>query len=131
MRIAGPTILVSFLLLLLCGAAAFYLYSEQAASVSVHRENITSAQVGNELKNTLIDLAGLLRSGKGPPEPLHRRIKVHLEKARELADPGVEKDLEERLEKSLQSYFDVYAARRGPDDRLPPEAVLEALAILE
>jgi two-component system, NtrC family, sensor histidine kinase HydH len=130
LRIAGPTILVSFLLLSLCAAAAVYLYRLQAFSAKVHRENVTSAQVGNDLKNTLVDLVALLRTGNSKVGALHERVRSQLEQARGLADPGREKDLEGRLERSVQRYLDLWEARaqrgtlRGADSQ-------EALRILE
>src|SRR5437762_13836010 len=102
LRIAGPTILVSCLLLSLCVAAAIFLYRQQAFSTRVHRENVTSAQVGNDLKSTLIDLVALLRAGSEKAGVLHKRIGAQLEQARRLADPGLETRLVDRLEASAQ-----------------------------
>jgi signal transduction histidine kinase len=130
LRIAGPTILVSFMLLTLCAAAAVYLYRQQAVSARTHSENITSAQVGNELKNTLIDLVALLRAGGDKADVLHQRIQDQLERARRLADSGLEQDLEARLEVSVRRYLDLWK-QQAPDGSLRGEAVQDALNILE
>jgi two-component system, NtrC family, sensor histidine kinase HydH len=130
LRIAGPTILVSCLLLSLCAAAAVYLYRQQAVSARVHRENVASAQVGNDLKNTLIDLVALLRTGTSKVGVLHERVRAQLEQARGLADPGREKDLEGQLEQSVQRYLSLFE-KRAQNGRIRGADLQEALQILE
>jgi signal transduction histidine kinase len=130
LRIAGPTILVSCLLLLLCAAAAVFLYQQQAFSARIHRENVSSAQVGNELKNTFIDLVALLRVGSEKVGVLHQRIRSQLDQARNLADTGVEKELVGRLDSTVQRYFKLWKAR-AQKERLQGAAAQEALEILE
>ncbi len=130
LRIAGPTILVSVVLLTLCAAAAIYLYQQQEVSARVHSGNVTTAQVGNELKNTLIDLVALLRVGGDKVGVLHQRIQGQLERARKLADPGQERELEARLEDSVRRYLELWKAQ-GAHGPLRGEAVQDALNILE
>ena len=133
LRIAGPTILVSFLLMLLCVAAAIFLYRQQASSAMVHRENVSSAQVGNDLKNTLIDLIALLRAGENPGNLLngmHQRIAEQLDQARKLADPGRETTLIDKLAASVQRYLAVWKGR-APGAALEESVVSQALEILE
>jgi signal transduction histidine kinase len=129
-RIAGPTILISFLLLLFCAAAASYLYNQQAASARVHTENVSSAQVGNALKNTVIDLAALLRAGNEEVGVLHKRVKEQLEQARRLADPGREKELIGQLEKAVDRHLLAWA-ERGSGTASRVLATHTALALLE
>ncbi len=131
LRIAGPTILVSCLLLLLCVVAAVYFYNQQDSSARIHRKDVTSAQVGNDLKSTLIDLVALLRAGGDKVNVLNEHIRTQLEQARGLADPGVERDLETKLEHTLKRYFQVYDANRSPNGRLRGAPAAEALALLE
>ncbi len=131
MRLAGPTIVVSFLLLLLCGVAAFYLYNEQAASASVHRETVSGADVGNELRKMLVELIAQLQAGGQTPEAIHQQIHAQLARARRLADTEEEKALEEKLEKSFAPYFALYREERTPDGHLRQEVVPQALFILE
>ena len=45
LRVAGPTVLMSLLLLGLCSAAAAFLYSQQATSADVLGENVTSVEL--------------------------------------------------------------------------------------
>jgi signal transduction histidine kinase len=129
LRIAGPTILVSFLLLTLCAAAAVLLYQQQAFSAKVHRENVTSAQVGNDLKNTLVDLITLLHASE-KVGVLHERIRGQIEQARKLADPGLETQLVGRLEDSVEDYLQVWRAH-AVEGRLKGAAAEKALQILE
>jgi C4-dicarboxylate-specific signal transduction histidine kinase len=127
LRIAGPTILVSCLLLVLCVAAAVYLYNEQAVSAKVHGANISSAQVGNTLKTTLTDLVDQLRAGKEDDVGrLHERIGEQLEQARRLADTKKELDLVAKLDAGLQHYFRTWDSR-GTD----PSAKARAIHVLE
>src|SRR5690242_13851198 len=102
LRIAGPTILVSCLLLMVCVAAAVFLYRQQASSAKVHGENVGSAQVGNELKGDLTTLAESLRDGQEDVAALHERINDRLEKAMRLADTKQERDLITRLDAVLR-----------------------------
>jgi signal transduction histidine kinase len=130
LRIAGPAILVSCVLLILCAASAVYLYQQQAVSAKAHSENVVSAQVGNELKNTLIDLAALLRAGGDKVGVLHSRIQEQLTRARRLADPGREQALEAQLERSMARYLRVWQAE-APGGVLQGKRLQEALSILE
>ena len=110
LRIAGPAIFVSLMLLSLCAVAAVFLYRQQASSAKVHRESVLSAQVGNDLKNTLIDLIDQLRVGGQKVGVLHRRIREQLVQARKLADPGLEQEMEDQLEKSVERYLALWKA---------------------
>ena len=62
-RIAGPTVLVSLLLLGLSIAAAVYLYKEQTLSDSDLGENVSSTQIAHDLDNTLYEI---LQNGNQP-----------------------------------------------------------------
>src|SRR5947209_3003924 len=105
LRIAGPAILVSSLMLLLCVAAAIFLYRQQASSAKVHGENVSSAQVGNTLKSDLTTLAVRLREGDENVTGLHKRIDEQLDQARRLADTREERDLIARLDAGLRHYL--------------------------
>src|SRR4051812_49465396 len=58
-RIAGPTILMSLLLLGSCITAAIYLHHQQSASVRILDEAIASRKIAGELLKALDDLADL------------------------------------------------------------------------
>src|SRR5438034_11297809 len=106
LAITGPTILVSLLLLALCSLAALYLNRQQETSAEILDENVSSTQVAHDMKNTLADLAALLRGGSEPdPLPLHGRIRDQLAHARDLADKEEERQLVGQLESCLDRYF--------------------------
>src|SRR5947209_1351689 len=71
LRAAGPTILLSLLLLSLCIAAAAYLYSQQASSAEVLNEDVSSNQVAHDLENTVDNLVRLLRDRNEHVDTLH------------------------------------------------------------
>jgi signal transduction histidine kinase len=130
LRIAGPSILVSCLMLLVCVVAAVYLYQQQAASQTVHGVNVGSAEVGNELKSDLTTLVEKLREGEKDVDRLHEQIKDRLDKARGLADTKQEKDLIARLDTSLQHYFDLWQ-QRGANPAGMEKAIKAARHVLE
>ncbi len=131
--ITGPTILVSLLLLALCSLAALYLYQQQETSADILQEDVSSAQIAHELKNTLTDLAALLRGAKGriEPDPLHNRIREQLSQARSLADKDEERQLVGQLESCLDRYFRSWESRRGAPQEQRDQAKAECLKILE
>ena len=79
--IAGPTILVSLLLLALCSLAAVFLYKQQETTADSLEENVNSTQVANDLKNSLADLVELLPNGQEKVVELHQRIRGLLKQA--------------------------------------------------
>jgi signal transduction histidine kinase len=130
LRIAGPAIVVSFLLLSLCAAAAIFLYQQQASSAKIHSESIVSAQIGNDLKNTLIDLIDQLSVGGQKVGVLHKRIREQLAQARKKADPGHEQEMAAQLAASVERYLALWKV--GPAGvSLQGGTVLEALDILK
>jgi len=126
LRIAGPTILVSCLLLVVCVTAAVYLYREQASSAKVHGENVGSAQVGNKLKSDVTSLVEALREGNEDLGGVHERVKELLDQAMRLADTKQERDLIARLNAALQRYFLLW---EGPSGK--PGAIQAARRVLE
>jgi two-component system sensor histidine kinase HydH len=125
--VTGPTVFVSLLLLLLCALAAAFLYHQQATTSRNLVEDVSSTQVAQDLRNTLADLAALLRDGRGQVEPLHERIRQQIAQARSLADKKEELQLVGELEKSLERYFQLWDQRSTG----PSETRIEALKILE
>lgn len=116
--IQGPTVLVSLLLLVLCALSAVFLYQQQATTSANLVEDVSSTQVAQDLRNTLADLDALLRDSRGAVEraqlePLHHRIRKQLSHARRLADKREELQLVNQLEKSLDSYFNVWDENPG------------------
>ena len=54
--ITGPTFLVSLLLLALCTIAFIYLYQQQETTAADFGDDVSSAQVAQDLKSTIHDL---------------------------------------------------------------------------
>ena len=123
LAITGPTILVSLLLLALCSLAALYLNRQQETSADILDENVSSTQVAHDMKNTLADLAALLRGGgeSVDPLPLHERLRDQLTQARALADKDEERQLVGQLDSSLDRYFQLWDSRRSATAALKPE----------
>lgn len=112
-RIAGPTVLVSFLLLGLTIAAAIYLYNEQAVSGDVLGENVSSVQVAHALLNSLRTQLELT----DPNPAVNTQVKANLKRAEELADKAEEQQLVGRLKISLGHYWaSIENAHQLPED---------------
>ena len=114
LRVAGPTVLLSCLLLGLCIAAAVYLYSQQATAADVLGENVSSAQVAHDLETTLNDLASLLRDHNEQVGSLHGRVRQQLDEAQRLADKPEERTLVQQLEGCLGHYLQRWDQRHLP-----------------
>src|SRR5579872_7250100 len=93
LRVAGPTVLVSLLLLSLCVIVAVNLYGQQNKSVVELGENVSSVAAAHDLENTLHNLISLLREGNEQPGPLHKTIERQLVQIRFFADKDEEKKL--------------------------------------
>src|SRR4051794_7118031 len=105
LRVAGLTVLMSFLVLGLCIAAVVVLIYQQAHSDDNLREDVSSSQGAHEMKGDISDLLlALLKNRKEELEPLNRQIHTKLDRARELADKGEEQELVSKLEKSFADY---------------------------
>jgi signal transduction histidine kinase len=124
--VTGPTVLVSLLLLALCALAAVVLYKQQATSSETWREDFSSTQVAQDLRNTLADLVVLLRNPQGQVEPLHQRIRGQLDQAINLADKDEELRLVNQLKNCLQRYFDLWE-RRAHSQPPPRDKALEII----
>jgi two-component system sensor histidine kinase HydH len=129
--ITGPTFLVSLLLLSLCTLAAIYLYQQQETYAESVGEDLRSTQVAQDLKNTVHDLAALIRDGREKVDPLHQRIHEQLKQARKLADKDKERELVGKLESTMQRYFQIWESRSDLSAELRAQARQQRLHILE
>jgi signal transduction histidine kinase len=129
--ITAPTFLVSLLLLVLCTLAAVYLYHQQESSAASVVEDVSSAQIAQDLKSTLHDLAAMERDSGDKVEPLHQRIERQLAEARALADKQRERDLVGRLENAWHTYVQLWRSRSATPGEHQAEAREERLKILE
>lgn len=104
-RIAGPTVLVSLLLLGLSIAAAFYLYQEQALSATEVGENVNSTQIAQDLDNKLANLINILQNNIEPTPRQHEEVQDQLDKALAYADKTEEVRLVGALREAMARYF--------------------------
>src|SRR6266511_2851687 len=131
LRVAGPTVLVSVLLLGLCTAAAVYLYRQQATTAEILARNVVSRQLDHALETVVDELATVQRGGSDQVEALHERIRVLLAQAQELADTEEERRLVRQLEHSFARYYQYWETRFAPVEAADPAAVQAAVMILE
>src|SRR6266404_5285915 len=130
-QIAGPTVLVSLLLLGLSIAAAVYLYQEQALSASDLGENVSSAQIAQHLENLLNNLSTILQTGNEPSPNQHAEVQDQLDKALAFADKNEEKRLVGDLREAMARYFTKWNRRDKSSSGTGDSTVADARAILQ
>ena len=123
LRAAGPTILLSLLLLGLCIAAATYLYSQQATSADVLKEDVSSNWVAHDLENTVDNVVRLLRDRDEHVDALHERIREQLAEARKLADKEEENRLVGQLEHGFSRYLAHWQMRQPGSQSAEEDAI--------
>jgi two-component system, NtrC family, sensor histidine kinase HydH len=129
LRIAGPTLLVSLLLLALCAVAGVMLYYQQLASDAIVKENIKSNHVADELETTLTTLIRFLRERNDQVGALHGQLRDQLDRAESLADKDEEKVQVGALRDSFERYLGLWEARLAPPEGQedPVKAAIEVL----
>jgi signal transduction histidine kinase len=107
-RVVGPTVFVSLLLIVLCSVTALYLYRQQTDTANIVDENVGSRAAATELEIRLKDLLLVLRvaannlaGASSQVEALQGQIQSALDEARSFAD----KDEEKRLVGQLETAF--------------------------
>ena len=131
LRVAGPTVLMSVLLLGLCTAAAVYLYRQQATTAEILARNVVSRQLDYALETVVDELVTVQREGSDQVEALHERIQALLAQAQELAETEEERRLVRQLEHSFARYYQHWETRFAPVEAADPAAVQAAVMILE
>jgi signal transduction histidine kinase len=131
LRVVGPTLLVSFLLLGVCVAIALYLVGQQASSAVELGENVSSNQVADDLEQSLKDLLVSLRTGNLQVDLLHEHVRQQLAAARRLADKPEELDFVERMAGGLRRYFQAMEQANSATGTARDQAVAEAARLLE
>lgn len=131
LRVAGPTVLMSVLLLGLCTAAAVYLYRQQATTAEILARNVVSRQLDHALETVVDELVTVQREGSDQVEALHERIQVLLAQAQELAETEEERRLVRQLEHSFARYYQHWETRFSPVEAVDPAAAQAAVMILE
>src|SRR2546425_1009636 len=114
LRLAGPVLIVSVLLLALCITAAVALYYLQAASADVLGENVSSSQIAHELETTLNNLITLPRAQSEQIDALLARAREQLEQAEGLADKEQERQYVNQLRAEFESALARWEARQKP-----------------
>jgi signal transduction histidine kinase len=97
--VAGPTILVSLILLGLCTATAIFLYKQQARLASFLEEAVGSRKAASELENTIKNMIKWLNQGHTEVVELDRQFRDNLVEAKKYANT----DEEIRLVKEIQT----------------------------
>jgi two-component system sensor histidine kinase HydH len=102
-RVAGPTIFVSLVLLVSCTAVAVYLHGQQRVTADLFGENVRSREVAHDLEVNFKDLLLVLeaqtpRTAANPAViALHEQIRASLDEARRWADKQPEQSLVEAI----------------------------------
>jgi two-component system sensor histidine kinase HydH len=130
-RIAGPTVLVSLLLLGLSIAAAVYLYKEQAQTAQDFGENMSSAKIAHDLENTLNNLSDVLQAGNEPSPAQHEKVQAQLKIAQAYADKDEEKRLVGELRGAMDRYFAKWSLHIKPQPGQVDPVLAEARIILQ
>jgi signal transduction histidine kinase len=130
LRIAGPTVLVSLLLLGLSIAAAVYLYQEQALSASDLGENVSSTQIAHDLETMINNLFTTLQNGNEPSSTQHVQILDQLDKAWDWANKTEEKRLVANLREVMARYFARWNQRGKTPTPVGDASAVEARLIL-
>jgi len=128
LRVAGPTVLVSLLLLGLCTATAVYLYRQQATTAYMLDEHVISRKIDHELETAITDLSAAHRDGSDQLESLHERMRTLLTDIEAMAHTEEERSLVRQLVHSFTRYrqgWDTRAALASGDDVATATALLE------
>jgi two-component system, NtrC family, sensor histidine kinase HydH len=131
LRVAGPTVFVSVLLLGLCTATAVYLYRQQATTAQILEENVVGRKIDHDLETAVADLITAHRDGSDQVEALHERIRARLAQVQELTAEEEERSLVRQLEHSFTRYHQRWDTRAAPVQASGEEAVTAAMTILE
>jgi two-component system, NtrC family, sensor histidine kinase HydH len=130
LRFPRPVALTSLLLLGLCAFAAIVLLREQSGTTAAIAENVVSRREASDLKESLIDLIGLLGNRVESVDVIHDRIEKHLDAIEKYADKPEERLLALRLSQSYSAYADLWKRIHEPGaDRA--EGLRDAAHLLE
>jgi signal transduction histidine kinase len=131
LRVAGPTVLVSLLLLGLCTATAVYLYRQQAATAHMLDEHVVSRKIDHELETAMADLIVVHRDGSDQVEALQERIRTLLIAIQAIAHKDAERTLVRQVVHSFTRYRQGWDTRVAPEPTSGDDAVTAAVLLLE
>src|SRR5919108_1855298 len=131
LHVAGPTVLVSLLLLGLCTATAVYLYRQQATTARLLDEHVVSRKVDHELENAIADLIAAHGDGSDMVEVLHQRIRTLLTDIQAVAYTAEERSLVRQLVHSFTRYRQGWGTHVAAEHAPGEEAATAAVTLLE
>ena len=103
--IAGPTILVSLILLGLCTVAAILLYRQQLELAVFLKEAVDSRKIASELETPILDMINSLKSGETQQVATKEdQFRERLRLAQNLANMSKEIELVGALEQSIDGF---------------------------
>src|SRR6266853_1832515 len=131
LRVAGPTVLVSLLLLGLCTATAVYLYNQQATTAHMLDEHVVSRKIDHELETAIDELITVHRNGSDQVDALHERIRTLLTDIQAVAHTEEERLLVRQLVYSFTRYRQGWDRRVTPGQASGDDAATVAVTLLE
>jgi signal transduction histidine kinase len=131
LRVTGPTVLVSLLLLGLCTATAVYLYRQQATTAHMLEEHVVSRKIDYELETTIADLIAVHRDGSDQAETLQERIRTLLTSIQAVAHKEEERSLVRQLVHSFTRYHQSWDTGVAREPTSADEAATAAVMLLE
>jgi two-component system sensor histidine kinase HydH len=131
LRVAGPTVLVSLLLVGLCTATAVYLYRQQATTAHMLDEHVVSRKIDHELETAMADLIAVHRDGSDQVEALQERIGTLLTDIQAVAHKDEERALVRQLVHRFARYRQDWDARVALAPGSGDEAATAAVLLLE
>src|SRR5689334_20904297 len=127
LRVAGPTVLVSLLLLGLCTATAVYLYRQQATTAHVLDEHVVSRKIDHELETAIDELITVHRNGSDQVDTLHAWIRTLLTDIQAMAHTEEEHRLVHQLVHSFTRYHQGWDTRVAPEHAARDDAATAAV----
>jgi signal transduction histidine kinase len=126
--VAGPTILVSLILLGLCTATAIFLYQQQARLALFLEEAVGSRKAASNLENTIKDMIKRLNLGHTEVVDLDKQFSDNLLEAQKYANTGEESRLLKKIQENLDQF---HALLPLPENSAASETTKKAVLILE
>ncbi|MBN2295297.1 MAG: hypothetical protein JXM70_22895 [Pirellulales bacterium] len=117
LRIVAPTLVVSFILLLLGGLAAWYLHQLQRESTRLMTASLAKVQVADEIQLFCLRLQNKLaidhllnqETQRSDLEESHKEIDKCIEQARSLVTDAKETELLDQISQGYEHFFSVYS----------------------
>jgi two-component system sensor histidine kinase HydH len=130
--VAGPTILMSLVMLGLCTATAIFLYRQQSGLAHFLEEAVRSREVASDLENSIRGIQVLLGPGNtqvnlAKVADLENAFGGRLVEARKFANNPEENELVGKLEQSIEEFHDLLPGVGDQDEKRKAAAALRLL----